>query len=302
MNVFLTGATGYVGSVVAEKLIEKGHTVLGLARNEAAGNKLKERGIEPHLGDLTDLESLKHGAAQADAIIHTAFGHDFANFSKMVENDINAVNAMVEVIAGTGKPFVGTSAPAFLGDTGDAEADEDYPIDESSYFAVRARSERNILAASEKGVRAVALRLPFYVYGRAGSTFVPFLLGQAEQNGAAYYVGEGAEKTSAAHVDDVANAYVLALENQNARGLYHVVAENVSNRAIAEAVAKNVGVQPESISHETAAEKFGVMTGFFTINNRISGEKARRELGWQPITEFSLTEDIESGSYRQIEK
>lgn len=300
MKIFLTGATGYVGSVLAEKLLEKGHEIIGLTRNEATVEKLKERGITPLLGDLSDLASLKRGAAQADGVIHTAFGHDFANFPQMVQNDIDAVNAIVEVLAGTDKPLIATSAPAFLGDTGNTIADENYPIDESSYFAVRARSERNILEASEKSVRSVALRLPFYVYGRAGSTFVPFLIGQAKANGAAYYVNEGTEKTSAAHVDDVANAYALALENENAKGLYHVVAENVSNKAIAEAIGKNLSVAAEGISPAEASEKFGAMTGFFTINNQITADKAKRELGWQPQAELSLLEDIERGSYKSL--
>ena len=289
MKVFLTGATGYVGSVVAEKLIENGHEVLGLARNEVSEAKLKEKGITPLRGDLTDLESLKKGAGEADGLIHTAFGHDFANFGKMVENDINAVNAMAEVLQNTHKPLIGTSAPAFLGDTG-----------ETPVFAVRAKSERNILAAAEKGVRAVVLRLPFYVYGRAGSTFVPFLLRQARASGAAYFVETGKEKTSAAHVDDVANAYVAALEHENASGLYNIVAENISNKAIAEAIAKNIGVPAESISPQIAAGKFGAMLGFFTINNQITAAKAERELGWTVQAEKSLLEDIENGSYRNF--
>lgn len=298
MKVFLTGATGYVGSIVADKLLENGHEVIGLARNEASDAKLIAKGVKPWRGDLTDTESLKRGASEADGVIHTAFGHDFANFDKMVQNDIDAVNAMVEVLQGTNKPLIATSAPAFLGDTGDTIANENYPIDENSHFAVRAKSERNILAAAEKGVRSIALRLPFYVYGHGGSTFIPFLIGQAKANGAACYVGDGAEKTSAAHVDDVANAYILALENEAAKGLYHVVAENISNKAIAESIAKNVGVAAESVSPEVAAEKFGAMVGFFTINNQISADKAKRELGWQPDGENSIKEDIENGSYK----
>lgn len=298
MRIFLTGATGYVGSVVAEKLLEGGHEVIGLARNKASEAKLIAKGVKPLRGDLTDLESLRRGASEADGVVHTAFGHDFANFGKMVQEEIDAVNAIVEVIEGSNKPLIATSAPAFLGDTGEIIADETYPIDENSYFVVRAASERNIVAAAEKGVRSVALRLPFYVYGRGGSLFIPFLIGLAQQNGAAYYVGEGAEKTSAAHVDDVANAYVLALETETAKGLYNIVAENISNKTIAESIARNVGVATESISPTMAAEKFGAMIGFFTINNQISADKAKRELGWQASDANSITKDIEYGSYK----
>ena len=300
MKVFLTGATGYVGPVVAEKLLENKHEVLGLARNDAAGNKLKEKGVKPLRGDLTDLESLKRGARESDAVIHTAFGHDFANFDKMVQDELDAVAAFTEVLQNTGKPFIATSAPAFLGDTGDEIADEDFPIDESSYFAIRARAEKDILAANEKGVRAVALRLPFYVYGRAGSTFVPVLIEKAKKDGATYYVEGGAQKVSAVAVEDAAQLYVSALENRHAKGLYNVAAENVTNRQIAEAIAKLVSVKAERVSLSEASEKFGALAGFMTINNQISAAKAKAELDWKPQTEIGILRDIESGSYTAL--
>ncbi len=300
MKVFLTGATGYVGSAVAEKLLENNHEVLGLARNDAAENKLTAKGIKPMRGDLTDTESLKRGARESDAVIHTAFGHDFANFDKMVQNELAAVAAFTEVLRNTGKPFIATSAPAFLGDTGEEIADENYPIDESSYFAIRARAEQAILAANEKGVRSIALRLPFYVYGRAGSTFVPVLIEKAKQSGATYYVEAGAHKVSAVSVEDAARLYVSALENEHAKGLYNVSAESVTNREIAEAIAKLVGVKAVSVSFPEANEKFGALTGFMTINNQISAAKAESELGWQPQTEIEILQDIESGSYTAL--
>ena len=252
MRVFLTGATGYVGSVVAEKLLQNGHRVLGLARNETSEVTLRERGIEPLLGDLTDLDSLRNGALDSDATIHTAFGHDFAKYDKMVENERRAIAIFAEALAGTNNPLIATSAPAFLGDTGDRVADENYPVDENSPFIERARAEEDVVRAGEKLVRSIALRLPFYVYGRAGSSFIPFLIDQARANGAAFYVGDGAEKTSAAHVEDVANAYVLALENHNAKGLYNITAESPSNKEIASAVGRLLNVPARSISLEQA--------------------------------------------------
>ena len=297
MKVFLTGATGYVGSVVAERLLENKHEVLGLARNDAAENTLTEKGVKPLRGDLTDLESLKRGAFQSDAVVHTAFGHDFARFELMVQNELDAIATFTEVLQNTSKPFIATSAPAFLGDTGDEIADENYPIDESSYFAIRAQAEQAILAANEKGVRAVALRLPFYVYGRAGSTFVPVLIEKAKRDGATFYVEAGGQKVSAVAVEDAARLYVSALENKQARGLYNVAAENVTNREIAEAIARLVGVKAESVSLAEANEKFGALTGFMTINNQISAAKAKSEIGWQPQTEVGILQDIEVGSY-----
>ena len=300
MKVFLTGATGYVGSVAAEKLLENKHEVLGLARNDAAENKLTEKGIVPLRGDLTDTESLKRGASQSDAVIHTAFGHDFANFDKMVQDELDAVAAFTEVLQNTGKPFIATSAPAFLGDTGDEIADENYPIDESSYFAIRARAEKAVLAANEEGVRAIVLRLPLYVYGRAGSTFVPVLIEKAKNDGATFFVETGGQKVSAVSVEDAARLYVAALEDKHAKGLYNVAAENVTNREIAEAIAKLTGVKAGSVSLSEASEKFGALTGFMTINNQISAAKAKSEIGWQPQTEIGILRDIESGSYTAL--
>jgi nucleoside-diphosphate-sugar epimerase len=300
MKVFLTGATGYIGSVVAEKLLENNHEVLGLARNDAAENKLTKKGIKPLRGDLTDAESLKRGASDSDAVIHTAFGHDFANFDKMVQDELDAVAAFIEVLRNTGKPLVATSAPAFLGDTGEEIADENYPIDESSYFATRARAEQAILAANEKGVRSIALRLPFYVYGRAGSTFVPVLIEKAKKDGATFYVEAGGQKVSAVAVEDAARLYVAALENERARGLYNVAAESVTNREIAESIAKLIGVKAVSVSHAAANEKFGALTGFMTINNQISAAKAKSEIGWTPQSEIGILRDIESGSYTAL--
>jgi nucleoside-diphosphate-sugar epimerase len=297
MKIFLTGATGYVGSVVAEKLLENKHEVLGLARNDTAENKLTEKGVKPLRGDLTDMKSLKRGARESDAVIHTAFGHDFANFDKMVQNELDAVAAFTEVLQNTGKPFIATSAPAFLGDTGDEIADENYPIDENSYFAIRARAEQAILAANEKGVRAVVLRLPFYVYGRAGSTFVPVLIEKAKQDGATFYVEAGGQKVSAVSVEDAARLYVAALEDEHARGLYNVAAESVTNREIAESIATLIGVEAASVSLLEANEKFGAITGFMTINNQITAAKAKNEIGWQPQTEIGILSDIETGSY-----
>lgn len=300
MRVFLTGATGYVGSVVAEKLLQNGHTVLGLARNQTAEVRLRERGIEPMLGDLTDLNSLMRGALNSAATIHTAMNHDFANYDKMMQEERRAIAAFVEALAETTNPLIATSAPAFLGDTGAQIADENYPIDENSPFASRARAEADIIKAGEKLVRSVALRLPFYVYGRAGSSFVPFLIAQAKQHGAAFYVGDGKERTSAAHVEDVANAYVAALENSDAKGLYNITAESPSNREIAESIGRLLNVPARGISLAEANQKFGAMTGFLSINNRIAADKAKRELDWTPAAANRILDDIENGSYTAL--
>jgi len=300
MKVFLTGATGYIGSVVAEKLKGKGHQVLGLARNEAAETKLRERGIEPLRGDLKDVESLKRGAAESDATIHTAFIHDFSDYDGAVKTENAAIAGFADALAGTNKPFIATSGSAFLGDTKEVEADEDYPYDRNSPFYSRGESEQNILKLSQKGIRSVVLRLPLLVYGRGGSAFVPFVIGQARESGAANYVGAGNERVSAVHVEDAADLYVLALETSTAKNLYNVSVETVSLKDLNEAAARLLDVKAKSVSTEEAQKQLGAMFGFLSINNQLSAEKARRELGWKPKANKTIADDIENGSYRNL--
>lgn len=300
MKVFLTGATGYVGSVVAEKLKGKGHRVTGLARNEAAENKLLANGIEPLHGDLKDVESLKRGASETDATIHTAFIHDFSDYEGAVRIENAAIAAFAEALANTNKPFIATSGAAFLGDTKDREADEDFPYDRNSPFISRAESEQDALKMSQRGVRSVVLRLPLFVYGRGGSSFVPMMIELAKTAGAANYAGAGNERVSAVHVEDAADLYVLALETSTAKNLYNVSAETVSLRELNEAVARLLDVKARSISIEDAQKQFGALFGFLTINNQLSAEKAKRELGWKPKANTTIADDIENGSYRNL--
>ncbi len=297
MKVFLTGATGYVGSVVSEKLPGKGHEVLGLARNEAAEAKLIERGITAFTGDLTDAERLKRGAKEADAVIHTAFSHNFSDYNDAVKLDRAVIAAFAEALAQTNKPFIVTSSSAILGDTGGSEADEDFPFNQNSPRLLRGEAERDVLQLSQKGIRAIVLRLPLFVYGRGGSSFVPFMIEQAKKAGAANYIESGAEKVSAVHVEDVADLYVLALETSTAKGLYNVAAESVSLKELNEAIARLLEIEAKSISREEARKQFGAMFDFLSINNQLSADKARRELVWKPSA-TTILDDIENGSYR----
>lgn len=302
MKIFLTGATGYIGSVVAEKLRGKGYEVIGLARNDAAEAKLKDQGIEAFRGDLKMPESLKSGAQAADAVIHTAFIHDFSDYDGAVKTENAALSTFTEVLAGTNKPFIATSGSAFLGDTSDTVADEDFPYDRNSPFFSRAESEQDTLQMSQKGVRSAVLRLPLFVYGRSGSSFAPFLIRSAKQAGAANYIGAGAKKVSAVHVEDVADLYVLALETSTAKGLYNVAAESVSLKELNESVARLLDVPAKSVPPEKAKEQFGAMFGFLSISNQLDAAKARRELGWTPNAYHSITDDIENGSYRKLKE
>lgn len=300
MKIFLTGATGFVGSVVAEKLKDRGLKVSTLARNEIAEAKLRGKDIEIVHGGLNDSNALKRAASESDAVIHTAFSHNFDDYNDAVRLDREAVNSLAESLAETNKPFIVTSSSAVLGDTRGTEADEDYPFAESSSRRLRGEVERDCLHLSSKGIRSIVLRLPLFVYGRAGSSFVPFLIEQAKKAGSANYIGLGDSRVSAIHVETAADLYLLALETSTAKGLYNVAAETVSIKELSEAAARLLDVKAKSISADEAREQFGRMFEFLSINNQLDATKARRELDWSPDSFTTITDDIENGSYRKF--
>jgi nucleoside-diphosphate-sugar epimerase len=300
MKVFLTGASGYVGSVVAEKLKGKGFEVVGLARNEESEKKLAERKIETLRGDLQDFDVLKRGASEADGVIHTAFSHNFSDYNDAVKLDREVIKNFGDALAETNKPLIVTSSSAILGDTRADLADEDYPFGESSPRKFRGESERDALQLSSKGIRSIVLRLPLFVYGRAGSSFVPFVINQAKKESSANYVESGAQMVSAVHVEDAADLYLLALETSTAKGLYNVAAESVSMKEMNESVARLLNVKTKSISVDKAREQFGKMFDFLSINNQLDAGKAKRDLRWSPDSLHSITDEIENGSYRKF--
>jgi nucleoside-diphosphate-sugar epimerase len=300
MKIFLTGASGYVGSVVAEKLKGKGYKVVGLARNEESEKKLSERKIETLRGELQDFEVLRKGAEDADAVIHTAFSHNFSDYNDAVKLDREVIKTFGEALAQTNKPLIVTSSSAVLGDTRSNEADEDYPFGENSPRKFRGESERDVLQLSSKGIRGIVLRLPLFVYGRGGSSFVPFVISQAKAENSANYAEPGEQKVSAVHVEDAAELYLLALETSTAKGLYNVAAESVSMKEMNEAVARLLNVKAKSISTEKARAQFGKMFDFLSINNQLSAEKARRDLKWEITSNKTILDDIENGSYRNF--
>jgi nucleoside-diphosphate-sugar epimerase len=298
MKIFLTGASGYIGAVVAERLKGKGHKVTGLVRTDEAEAKLSERRIETVRGDLRDFNILKTAAREADAVVHTAFSHDFDDYNDAVKLDREIIKTFAESLARTNKPLVVTSSSAVLGNTKDNEADEDYPFDQNSSRLLRGEAERDALQLSHSGIRGIVLRLPLFVYGRGGSSFVPFVIDQAKLANSANYVETGEQKVSAVHVEDAADAYVLALEISTAKGLYNIAAESVSLKEMNESVARLLNVKAKSISAEKAKEQFGKMYEFLSINNQLSAERARTQLGWSPNSYRSILDDIENGSYR----
>jgi len=303
MNVFLTGATGYIGSVVAEKLQAAGHTIVGLARNEATAKKLAKRNIKPFIGDLQNPEPLIDAARQTDGVIHTAFIHNFDDWTGAVQTDCRVIAAFTCALAGSGKPLIATSDTSVLGDTGAEIADEDYAIAYSAalsaiatnfFLAERAKAEAAAIHASKQNIRSVVLRLPIYIYGRGGGTsYIPMRVQAAQESSVAYYIAPGEHQVSAVDVDDVAQLYVLALEKAPAGSIFHAVTESgISEKAIAQAISNVVGCKIEGISLEQATQKWGRgIAAFFSINNQTSANKAI-QLGWQPQAAMSLLEDI----------
>lgn len=300
MKIFLTGATGYVGSVVAERLKGKGHKITALARNEDAEANLNAKNIETVRGELDDFEVLKNSAREAEAVIHTAFSHNFDDYNDAVHLDREVIKSFAEALAQSNKPMIITSSSSILGDTRSNEADEDYPFGENSSRKLRGESERDVLQLSSKGIRSIVLRLPLFVYGRSGSAFVPFLINQAKQAGSANYVDSGEQRVSAVHVEDAADLYALALETSTAKGIYNVAAESVSMKEMNESVARLLDIKTKSIREERAREQFGKMYEFLSINNQLDATRAKGNLRWSPSDYRSILDDIENGSYRKF--
>lgn len=300
MKVFLTGATGYIGSVVAERLKGKGYKVSGLARNDESAAKLDAKNIEVVRGEVKDFDVLKRAAEDADAVIHTAFSHDFADFADAVKLERGVIKTFGEAVAQSNKPLIVTSGSSVLGDTRGNLADEDYPFDQNSARVLRGEAERDVLQLSSKGIRSIVLRLPLFVYGRSGSSFLSFVIKQAKKENSANYVESGEQRVSAVHVEDAADLYVLALETSTAKGLYNVSAESVSMREMNEAVARLLDVKAKSISAEIAREQFGKMFDFLSVNNQLDATKAKRDLQWEITSGKTILEDIENGSYRKF--
>ncbi|MDJ0632918.1 MAG: SDR family oxidoreductase [Xenococcaceae cyanobacterium MO_188.B29] len=295
MKVFLTGATGYIGTVIAEKLQDAGHSVVGLARNEVSANKLAKQNIEPFLGDLKHPERLAHAVRQVDGVIHTAFIHDFDHWADAVETDCQVIEAFTGALAGSGKPLITTSDTSVLGDTETEIVDEDYPIATDFFLAERAKAESAVIRASKKNIRSVVLRLPLYIYGHGSdNTFVSMRIQEAQKIGVVPYVAPGEHQVSAVDVDDVAQLYLLALDKAPAGSIFHAETESgISDKAIAEAISRIVGCKIKGISSDEAISKWGIgIAAFFSINNQVSAKKAKEQLGWKPQTTLSLLEDI----------
>ncbi|EKS9916124.1 SDR family oxidoreductase [Burkholderia multivorans] len=287
MRVFVTGATGFVGIPTVKELIAAGHRVLGLARSDEGEKSLAAIGADVHRGSLEDTESLRAGAAAADAVIHLGFVHDWSNFAQSCEIDRRAIEALGAVLAGSDKLLIVTAGTAGLAAPGRlATEDDDVPPD----FPFPRVSEQT--ARSLKGVRAAVVRLP-QVHDTVRQGLLTYAVAVAREKGVSAYVGEGRNRWAAAHISDVARLYRLALEKNGAGAKYHAVAEEgVPMRDIAEAIGRALKVPVASLSAEEAPAHFGWLAAFAGHDLVASSEKTRKVLGWNP-TGPGLIADLE---------
>lgn len=299
MLVFVTGATGFIGSAIIPELINAGHRVLGLARTDAGAKALIDAGAQVHRGDLEDLESLRSGAAMSDGVIHTAFNHDFSKFAANCEMDRRAIEALGSSLAGSGRPLVVTSGTGLIAPGRLATEDDDVPASSSTSFP--RVSEQTAASLAARGVRASVVRLP-QVHDRFKQGLVTYAIATAREKGVSAYVGDGLNRWPAVGLLDAAHLYRLALEKaalekQSAGTRYHAVAEEgVPVREIADAIGRGLKVPVVALPPEEAAQHFGFLGMFVGADCPASSALTQERLGWRPTAQPGLIADLDHAS------
>jgi nucleoside-diphosphate-sugar epimerase len=292
MKVFVTGATGFVGSAIVQELIGTGHQVVGLARSDAAAKSLIAAGAQVHRGQLEDLESLRSGAAMSDGVIHTGFIHDFTNYAPAAETDRRAVERLGTALAGTNRPLLVTSGTLLVHRQGPLAVEDDAP---NSSFP--RKSEEAALSAASQGARVAILRLPPSVHGDGDHGFVPTLIRIAREKGVSAYVGDGLNRWPALHRLDAAHLYRLALEKGSSGARYYGIAdEGVPFREIAGVIGRRLNLPVVSKSPGEGPDHFGWLAHFVGIDCPASSQRTQEVLGWQ-FSQPGLIADLENGRY-----
>jgi nucleoside-diphosphate-sugar epimerase len=295
MHVFVTGASGWIGSAAVDELLAAGHEVTGLARSDSSAAALAGKGVRVLRGDVDDLDSLRAGAAEADAVLHLANKHDFSNPALSNAAERSAVQTIGDTLAGSGRPFLLASGVAGLG--GGRPATEEDPSPFHGPDSPRGGAENLALELVDRGVHTVSLRFSPTVHGAGDHGFIAAIAGVARAHGVSGYPGEGTNRWAAVHVSDAARLVALGLAKAPAGGRLHAVAEDgIPSREIAEAIGRALDLPVTSVGPEDVSSHFGWIGGFFAMDLTATSTATRELLGWTP-TGPTLAEDLEAGAY-----
>ncbi|KHJ68390.1 3-beta hydroxysteroid dehydrogenase [Pantoea rodasii] len=293
MRLFVTGASGFIGSAIVKKLQARGVDVLGLARSDASAEKLQHQSVQVIRGDLEDIASLRTAVEQSDGVIHAGYIHDFSRMDHAAAIDQQAILAMGEVLAGSNRPLVVTTGTALVS-PGRLAIEQTQPVSGG-----HPRSDSNIaaLAMADKGVRVSLVRLPPTVHGAGDHGFVPMIINMAKEKGAAVYIGDGSNRWPAVHRDDAAELFCLAAEKAEAGAILHAIQEEgIAFRQIAETIGTGLSLPVKSLTQEEAKAWLGWMAFFASVDNPASSEWTRQTFNWQP-TGPGLLQDMREAGY-----
>ena len=291
MRIFVTGATGFIGSAIVQELIDAGYEVLGLARSNNSAEFLSRTGAKVHRGSLEDLDSLRGGAAISDGVIHTAFIHNFNDYGPSVEADRRAIEALGAALEGSNRPLIVTSGLA-LRAPGRIATEEDAPSPDFPR-----RSEQTAMGFVSRGVRASVVRLPFSVHGDGDHGFVPRLIQVARDKGISAYIADGLNRWPAVHRLDAAHLFRLALEGAPASARLNAIGDDgVPFRDIAEVIGRHLNVPVTAMPPEEAGGHFGVFAGFASLDAPATSALTQQRFGWHPV-QPGLIADLGKGHY-----